>query len=443
MTGHAQDLTRRYASALRRIGSLTNLRRLVGLPADRDITPRQWEVIDAQLATAAERLSARVKAAGRAYLPTAHEPASARRMNAMLGELELDLAETFGFFDACMDVLTQRHAPNLGPLLAGCDALARESLHKPHAALRIVEPPLVYCDRGFGASTLREGVRLRHGIPNPLPLVQIPYSRLVEKCTLTSILHEVGHEVLVRLGLVAVLPVAVRAALTHARAPRQVCDYFPLWTSEIGPDFWTFCDAGLASAAAIQDILALRPDDVLRVSGTDPHPPPYLRVLLVFEWCRQAWGRGPWDAWEARWRELYDPADATPSARLLLHAALPYLPVVARTFFTTRFRVLEGRRLPDLFALDALAPARLAPLVERREGDAFRALPAAAQLAVFRLASEQGLPDTRLDAEMTAWLVALGRPADALPTASLTTPRRRQPPPLVVQAQDRRGAGLH
>ncbi len=413
---HAHDLTGRYESALRRIGSLRSLRSLVGLPPERDITARQWEVIETQLAAAEERLSARVKAAGRAYLPTAHETGSARRLNAVLGELELDLSESFGFFDAYMDVLTQRHAPVLGPLLAGCDALALEAIRKAHPALRIVEPPLVYCDRGFGASTLREGVRLRHGIPNPMPLVQIPYARLVEKCTLTSILHEVGHEALVRLGLVTVLPDVLREALTRAGAPQQVREYFPIWSSEIGPDFWTFCESGLASAAAIQEILALRPDVVLRVSGIDPHPPPYLRVLLVFEWCRQVWGRGPWDGWDTRWRELYDPDAATPAASALLRAAVPYLPVVARALLTTRFRVLEGRRLPDLFDLDALAPARLAPLVARLGSDAFQTMPAARQLAVFRLASERGdLTGDRLDTVMTDWLIARGRARLARP----------------------------
>ena len=446
MGAHPDDLTRRYASVQRRIGSLTGLRQLVGLPSTCDITARQWEVIEAQLAAAAERLSAKVKAAGRAYLPMAHETASARRLNALLGELELELSESFAFFDACMDVLTQRHAPVLGPLLAGCDAMARQAIDKRHPALHIVEPPLVYCDRGFGASTLREGVRLRHGIPNPMPLVQIPYARLVEKCTLTSILHEVGHEVLVRLGLVTVLPEVLRQALKHARAPRSVCDYFPIWSSEIGPDFWTFCESGLASAAAIQEILALRPDMVLHVSGSDPHPPPYLRVLLVFEWCRQVWGRGPWDAWEKRWRELYDPSDATPSAALLLKSALPYLPVVARAVLTTKFRVLEGRTLPDLFDLAALEPSRLAPLVDRRDSDAFRALPAGAQLAVFRLASEQGrLNDQRLDAAMTAWLIALGHPTDT-PAATARTTTRSRPRvamPADIRTMDAPGARPH
>jgi len=245
---------------------------------------------------------------------------------------------------------------------------------------------------------------------------------------------------------VTVLPEVLRQALARAGAPPSVCDYFPIWSSEIGPDFWTFCESGLASAAAIQEILALRPDMVLHVSGSDPHPPPYLRVLLVFECCRQVWGRGPWDLWDNRWRELYDPADATPSAALLLKGALPYLPVVARALLTTRFRVLEGRTLPDLFDLAALAPARLAPFVHRRDSEALPALPAGVHLAVFRLASEQGrLTGLRLDAAMTSWLIALGQSPGATSATMRTSARSRPrlPLPKDIRTMDAPGTRPH
>jgi hypothetical protein len=409
VTKGARDLSRRYESARRRIESLRGLRELVALPPARDIARRQWQIIESQLATAEERLSAKLKAAARAYLPHASETETARKLNAVLGELELDMSTTFSFFDTYMDVLTQRHSPRLGRLLAGCDVLAWDAVHKDHPALLIVEPPLVYCDRGFGASTLREGVRLRHGIPNPMPLVQIPYSRLHEKCNLTSILHEVGHEAMVRLGFVSVLPDVFRTALERTGAPAQVREYFPIWSSEIGPDFWTFCQSGLAEAAAIQEILSLQPEVVFRLSGIDPHPPPYLRVLLSYEWCRQVWGAGIWDRWDERWRELYDESAATPTARVLIQAALPFLPVIAGALLRTRFRVLSGRRIPELFDLDSLAPARLAPLARTIGSTAFHALTPSAQLAVFRLAHEQGrISGDELDTAMTKWLIGLG-----------------------------------
>src|SRR6185503_16504332 len=259
MKGQSRNLGRRYESAKQRIEALSSLRKLISLPPAKDIKARQWHVIETQLQVAENRLMGRLKSAARMYLPLAHELGPGRRLNALLGDMELELSTTYNFFDTYMDVLTQRHAPELGRQLAACDVIAWEGIHRSHPALQIVEPPLVYCDRGFGASTLREGVRIRRDFQNPMPLIQIPYSRLQEKCNLTSVLHEVGHEALVRLGVVRVLPQAFRRGLGQSGASRLLQDFFALWSSEIGPDFWTFCASGLAAAGAIREILGLSP----------------------------------------------------------------------------------------------------------------------------------------------------------------------------------------
>jgi hypothetical protein len=410
MKAQSRDLERRYESAKQRIEALTSLRKLVSLPPAKDIKARQWHVIESQLQVAENKLLARLKSAARAYLPLAHEIEAARKLNALLGDLELELSTAFGFFDTYMDVLTQRHAPTLGRLLAGCDALAWEAIHRDHPALQIVEPPLVYCDRGFGASTLREGVRIRRDFLNPMPLIQLPYSRLEEKCNLTSVLHEVGHEALVRLDLVAVLPKAFRDGLSRAGASRLLRDLCALWSSEIGPDFWTFCVAGLASAGAIREILALAPEHAFRITAMDPHPPPYVRVLLSFECCRQTWGRGVWDRWEADWRDLYPMPAAPASSRRLIEEALQALPLLARILLRTRFRVLNGRSIPQLFDLEGLNPQKLQGLTGSVGSPQFQALTFGEQLAVFRLLKDKGnITEERLDRVMTQWLLQLGQ----------------------------------
>jgi hypothetical protein len=340
----------------------------------------------------------------------------ARRLNGVLGEIELDLSRSFIFFDTYMDVLSQRHLNALGPVLAGCDVLAWAAIKRNHPALRIVEPPLVFCDRGFGASIIRESVTLPDGTANPVPLIQIPYSRLREKCNLTSILHEAGHQALVRLGLVKTLAVAFRQAL--ARFGQSIRELFALWSSEIGPDFWTFCASGLAAAAGIREVLALPASHVFRVSWTDPHPPPYLRVLLAFECCRQQWGRGPWDHWESEWKSLYSLPGTSTEVRKLLEEGLQCVPVLVRTLLTTRFGALNGRTIPQLFDLAALVPATLNAAAATARSGVLRlaGLAPGVQLAVFRVVREQGIyPERALDRVMTDWLIKLGTRRPALP----------------------------
>jgi hypothetical protein len=407
---YSGSLERKIEAQRLRIEALSSLRELVSLPPQQDITKRQWRILEAELKTVETRLLRRLKRGASAYLSQASDLKAARGMNSLLGELELEMTKSFTFFDTFMDILTQRHTPELGRLLAGCDVLALDSIKKPHPALSMVESPIVGCDRGFGAKTFREYIRFPGGSYNPMPLVQIPYSRLKEKYNLTSILHEVGHEAMVRCGLKSALPKVLRSGLSRAGAPAAVCDLFALWSSEIGPDLWAFCGSGLAQAGGIKEILALPTAQVFRISWNDPHPPPYLRALLCFDWCRQVWGRGIWDRWETEWRDMYPLESAPASIRGLIRKLSLFLPAVSSILLRARFRSLNGRRIPDLFDLSVLAPSELRRRIVAHESGNIdlRGMPHSAHLAVFRLIKERGkLSEEALDALMTQWLIKL------------------------------------
>ncbi|MBO9623866.1 MAG: hypothetical protein J7500_14250 [Sphingomonas sp.] len=376
-----------------------------------DITERQWAVIEPQLVASSARLSARLHRAAEALLPKAGDAAPARNLNGALGQIELDMSRAFTFFDTYMDVLTQRHAPVLGAMLAGCDVLALEAMRRDHPALATIEPPLVYCERGIGAAIARESVPFPDGSMNPMPLIQIPYARLSEKYNLTSLLHEAGHQALARLQLVGALPKLVEEALQAAGASRTTSQLYAHWMSEIGPDFWAFGLTGVAEAAAVCEIFAMPSSQALRIAPGDPHPPPYLRALLCFDWCRRAWGMGPWDAWEHDWLDAY-PLDAVPpETRRILIEARRCIPVVSHALFGGRFRELGGRRLLDLLDLPAVAPARLEQIAGSTVRKiALEGLTPCAQLAAFRMIRVwRKVPEQRLDRMMTEWLVKLGK----------------------------------
>lgn len=400
----------RATSLTARIEALGGLRALVSLTPAHDLAPRQWQAIESQLSPVRTELLARLKRGLRQDLAEAHQPAAARRLNALMGQTELDLSRAYGVFDLYADLLTQRHSPELGLLLAGCDRLAADALHRPHPALEVLQCPLVHCDQGFGASIFREGVQVRGLPPNALPLIQIPYSRLnSEKYNLTSVQHEVGHQALTQLKLLGALGQTLGRAAAGWGA--ELSRLFSLWAFEIGPDFWAFGLSGLAQAAGVRDILALPPTQVFHVSSYDPHPPPYLRALLGFEWCRQVWGRGPWDAWEQDWLTLYPLETAGKAARVLAQGRRA-LPTVAQALLDTRFITLDKRPLSALFDLGVLAPDRL----ERAVGEVaagrlnLRGLPSGAHLAVFRLIRDQRrLSEDALDRTMGAWLTRLGQ----------------------------------
>ena len=381
------------------------------LPAQADVTDRQWAVIEPQLVASSVRLSGRLRRAGEVLLPRSNGAKAARELNGALGQIELDMARAFTFFDTYMDVLTQRHSPELGAVLAGCDVLALEAMRRDHPALAIIEPPLVYCERGIGAAIARESVPFPDGSSNPMPLIQIPYARLSEKYNLTSLLHEAGHQALYRLQVVGVLPKLMSAALIEAGASKTVSQLFSLWTFEIAPDFWAFGLTGVAEAAAVCELFAMPRAQALRIAPNDPHPPPYLRALLCFDWCRRAWGQGMWDEWERDWLEAYPLEGLPPESRSLMIEARRLVPVVGQALFEGRLQLLGGRRLLDLLDLPAVSPARLESVAgnARRNVD-LKGLTPCAQLAAFRMIREwRRIPEDRLDRLMTGWLIKIGK----------------------------------
>ncbi len=403
-----RQFARRVDALSRRVAHLTRLRRVVSLPADRDLTDAQWAGINAELAAMARAIHVRLRATAQRHEPVLG-PQQTRALSAELAQLELDASEAYAFFDTFMDTLTQRLAPKLGRVLKGCDVLAADALDRGHPALRLAGEPIVYCNRGFGAAIIRSGIALSHTGKNPVPLIQLPYARLQDKYNLSSLLHEVGHEALVRLRLRGRLARAMRERLRpHVGA--VLAAHFSRWTAELAPDFWAFGCVGAAQAATVREVLAVPAAYAFAVPAVGVHPPAYLRALCAFQWCRTAYGRGAWDDWERQWREQYRIRDAPAAVRPLIIEAERAIPRACAVFFDAQLAPLERRPLVSLFDLDAVAPATLAQRMRGLTDDApgFAALRPSEQLAVFRLLRERStVSDQRLDVAMTRWLVRL------------------------------------
>lgn len=403
----ARAIGARVDAARLRIETLSSIRSLVALPRASDISEQQWRAIESQFGRQQRWLSDRLERGTRELLPQFHRIHVQRKLNALLGRLELDLSLALTLFDTYMDVLTQRHAQPLGAMLAGCDVIAQDALRRNHPALLVIEPPLVCCNRGFGASTMREDIAFPGMGRNPMPIIQIPYSRLKEKTNLTSLLHEAGHEAMVRLNLRAALGDVLRRGALRGGAPAAVGDLFALWSSEIGPDVWGVGCAGIAAIGTVKEILALPPEHVYSIHPNDPHPPPYIRALLLFRLGRDLWGPGPWDRWREEWTTLYPWRQAAPGVRPLLRAAESVLPRVTESLINHKFPSLGNRALFDLFDLRPLAIAALERRITHRRAR-LKGLSPSAHLAVFRLLRDRGeMSERALDKLMTRWLLAL------------------------------------
>jgi hypothetical protein len=394
-----------------RAGLLVNLRKMVSLPPSQDISEEQWELLESQLATVSTKIRQQLRIYTDKYFSERNNPVMKQMLINRLGELEVELTNAYNFYDTFMDILTQRLSNEIGLLLKGCDIIAEYALQRENLA-DITASPLVYCDRGFGASTLREGVRLGGNTPNPIPFIAIPYSRISEKYNLISIFHEVGHQALAKLNMVGLWQQVFQETLSNAGASPLICSLYANWSKEIVPDFWAFGLAGMGQTCSIRDILVLPTDMMFHISTIQPHPPSYLRFLISIDWCKQLWGNGDWDAWEQEWLELYPLKKLDETTQQTISEARKYIPIVSKTLLKTKFKKLGNNPITALFDLQTLKPHLLKNLanIETIRSSEFNNQPIGVQLAVFRLLREKrAIKQTDINKYMETWLKNLAK----------------------------------
>jgi hypothetical protein len=385
---------------------LSRLREMISLKPQQDIQKEQWDILENQLSTVSNKILNQVRIAGDKFLAERGSISSKKIVINRLGELELELTSAYSFYDTFMDILTQRLSDDIGPMLKGCDVIAEDAMRR--GLIRdLTVPPLVYCDRGFGAATLREGVNILKGIPNPIPFISIPYSRMNEKYNLISINHEVGHQALIKLNLVSAMGILFKTVAKQAGAPPLIQQLFFNWSRELGPDYWAFCLSGMAQTCSLRDVLMLPKWQMFQISASAVHPPAYIRFLVSIEWCRQLWGNGEWDEWEQDWLESYSPDEMDDATCEVVKSARKFIPAIARACVYTKFRQLNQKPITSLFELNQLKPELLRNYAtpEGVRSPGFKKLPIGSQLAAFRLMREKRTTkQSMIDQYMNTWL---------------------------------------
>lgn len=388
-----------------RAQNLKHLRKEMFLPEACDLKKEQWDALESQLAGVSNNLLNKLRVYTDKLLSDIENPLVKKQMVLGLGNMELEVTQSYTFYDTYMDLLSQRLCKTIGELLRGCDMIAMDGMSRGYLADISIQP-IVYFDRGFGAKTCREGVNILPGIPNPLQFIAIPYSRLSEKYNLISIYHEVGHQTLVKLNLVPLLQKNTEQQLAKAGASPIIRTLFVNWIKELGPDFWAFCLTGMGQTCSLRDILFLPQNHTTYVSTAQQHPPGYLRFLASVHWCKYLWGNGEWNFWAEEWREKYPLQKTDSITQQVLVAAEKYLPLLARILTNTTYKKLNNKSLASLFSLDAISPDRLKKMADPENDSAeFARQSIGAQLAAFRLMREnRKYKHAAIDQAMSNWL---------------------------------------
>lgn len=260
-----------------------------------------------------------------------------------------------------------RTNPKIAALLRACDEMAVRSMAQVLDPLGKTTPPvLTYLDiEGLGAAILKQGLRLWDGgTLSAVAAIKIAFHNLGRP---TALIHEAGHQFAHITGWNEELARALEGSLREASS--DVAEVWGSWASEIAADTFAFAHTGYAAVAGLCDVLSGDEATVFQPRPGDPHPTPYVRVLLGTEMCTRLFGAGPWDDLASAWTRSYRLENAARyGTEDLLRRSLPMLPTVVELCLRTPMRAFGGRTLVSLVNPGHVKPEALDQLELRAGG---------------------------------------------------------------------------
>ena len=293
------------------------------------------------------------------WLRTGARTQSAQDAQRRFTQLRLRFNVALTQFDLFSDVLTQRSESESGVWLSGMDAAATDALTL--SGRWYVVPPLVcYLDRGAGAAIRRARTRLPGGGENPVAVIRVPRERMVGSGIASSLVHEVGHQGAALLDLVASLRPTLQAMQRSPDpAQREVWQLWERWISEIVADFWAVARVGVASTLGLIAVVSLPRVFVLRVDIADPHPSPWIRVLLSCAIGNTLYPHPQWGRIAAMWASFYPPSGIDAARRDLFDRLRATMGTFVSLLAGHRPRSLRGRSLAEVLAGPERTPRAL------------------------------------------------------------------------------------
>ena len=335
--------------------------------------------------------------------------------------LRLRFQDALSQFDLFSEVITQRSEHGNGVLLSGLDVAAAEALLVPGG---FFEGPPVVCSlhRGLGGAIRRARTRLPGGGDNPVALIRIPRERMIGYGIASSLVHEVGHQGAALLDLVDSLQAEIRPIRGRGRS-RRAWDLWDRWISEIVADYWSISRIGIGSTLGLIGLVSLPRAYVFRPSHDDPHPMPWLRVLLSCAIGDRLYPDPQWERLARTWRAMYPLSGLRPELRATISELRTTLPDFISLLLDHRPPRLQGWSLAEVLRNPELEREALLRRFERwrarpsRMSDA----PPTVAFAVLGQARASGRLTPERESRLLKRLIASWAVNSSLETARATT----------------------
>jgi hypothetical protein len=365
-----------------------------------------------------------VRAAARAYIRWirgAGANASAVEQQRRFWLLRLMFQNALSQFDLFSEAITQRSETEDGVLLSGLDVAAAEALLLPG---RPFDGPPVVCSlhRGLGGAIRRARTRLPGGGDNPVALIRIPRERMIGYGIASSLVHEVGHQGAALLGLVESLRARLRLMRPSGRLQRAWV-LWDRWISEIVADYWSISKIGIGSTLGLIGLVSLPRGFVFRPPDEDPHPVPWLRVLLSCAIGDRLYPDRQWDQVAATWRAMYPVRGVRPELAKVLAQLQATMPDLITVLVDHRPAPLRGRSLGEVLCSPYLQREALLRRFSEWEVDPGRMAlePPTLAFAVLGQARASGRLTPERESRILRRLIITWAVSSALETARATT----------------------
>jgi hypothetical protein len=234
------------------------------------------------------------------------------------------------------------------------------------------DPAMIcYLDRGPGAAIRRARTRLPGGRSNPVALIRVPRERMVGNGIASSLFHEVGHQGAALLGLVESVRDAIndRTLRAHTKQERLAWTLWGRWISEIVADFWAVGRVGITSTLGLLGVVSLPSYFVFRINVDDPHPAPWVRVMLS---CAIGDAVNPHPQWRrlaASWQGFYPLSSTNDETRGVIVELLRSMPEFVDLLCEHRPLSLRGQSMREVLCMPGLEPERLLWTLESWRSD--------------------------------------------------------------------------
>lgn len=272
--------------------------------------------------------------------------------------LKLRFNNILNQLDIYADVLSQRAEHGTGVWVAGLDALAADALKNGKDCYEIPEI-IVFLERGHGAAIRRAKTRLPGGDTNPVAVIQVPRERMVGSGIASSLIHEVGHQGAELLGLISPLKQQMNALAKSEPGYSEIWKLFEKWISEIAADFWSVAHLGLCATHGLMGVVSLPYYFQFRIDGDDPHPAPFLRVMLSCAMGNELYPHPQWKQTEETWESFYPVSRLEPAKQELIKKIRSKTKSFARIIAEFKTEALKGKKLREIFPTSERQPDRL------------------------------------------------------------------------------------